>query len=389
MSESVRIEKLVYGGDGLARPGGQVLLAPLVLPGELVEVERTGKVHARLLRVDEAAPERIAPGCPYFGTCGGCHYQHAPYQYQTQQKVAILREVLQRIAKIDPPSDIAVITGPEWQYRNRIQLHIENGEVGYRRLGSHALCAIDHCPISSPKLNECIGILRSMVKERRFPSFIETVELFTNEKDVQINVVETLRPVARHFFDWCAERIPGFVPGEIYYDRFRVSGKSFFQVNRFLADALVQAAVGLASGDSAVDLYAGVGLFSIPLKNQFQQLTAVESGHAAVSDLKFNAQRAGADIQVVKASVNDYLAQLQTAPDLILADPPRAGLEKAAVSHLMRLRPQRLHIVACDPATLARDIQPLLATGYHIEQLALIDLFPQTYHLETIVHLTR
>ncbi len=389
MTESVRIEKLVYGGEGLARPGGQVLLAPLVLPGELVEVERSGKVHARLLRVEEAAPQRIQPGCPYFGTCGGCHYQHAPYAFQTEQKVAILREVLQRIAKIDPPSEIPTVTGPEWGYRNRIQLHMENGEIGYRQLGSHTLCPIDRCPISSPKLNECIVALKSMVAERRFPAFLQTLELFTNETEVQVNVLETLQPVALHFFEWCAERIPGFVPGEIYYDKFRVSGKSFFQVNRFLPQALVDAALGEATGKTALDLYAGVGLFSIALAQRFGHVVAVESGNAAISDLKFNSQRAGADVEAARFTAEEYLSQLDTAPDLILADPPRAGLGKAMVSHLLRLQPRRLHIVACDPATLARDIQPLLATGYRLERLALVDLFPQTYHLETVAHLIR
>lgn len=144
MTETLQIEKLVYGGSGLARVEGRVILTPLVLPGEVVTAEPVDKLHARLLSIEQPAAERVAPPCPYFGTCGGCHYQHAPYAYQLQQKVTILREVLQRVGKWDAPTNIEVISGHEWNYRNRVQLHIENGRIGYRQLGSHALCAITH-----------------------------------------------------------------------------------------------------------------------------------------------------------------------------------------------------------------------------------------------------
>ena len=388
MAETFEIEKLVYGGSGLARADGRVFLTPLVLPGELVQAEPVDKLHMRLVSVERAAEERVTAPCPYFGTCGGCHYQHAPYAYQLQQKVAILREVLQRVGKFEPPTDIEVIHGHEWNYRNRVQLHIEDGQIGYRRFGSRQLCAITHCPISSPRLNEALGALLAMTKERRFPAFVNTIELFSNELDVQVNVVESSRPVAKHFFDWCAEQIPGFVPGALQYGEFRVSGKSFFQVNRFLVEPLVQAAIGDATGDQAADLYAGVGLFTLPLRRRFRRVTAVETGNAAVSDLQWNAQRAGIDLDVCKTPVDEYLSTLEATPEFILADPPRAGLGKAAVRHLLHLRPPRLHIVACDPATLARDLCGLLAGGYRLQRLFLVDLFPQTYHLETIAHLT-
>lgn len=383
MPDLITIEKLVYGGNGLARIDGRVVLAPYVLPGEQASVEQEDRLHARLLQIERSAPQRTEPDCPYFGTCGGCHYQHATYEYQLSQKVEILREVTRRVGKFDAPDDIPVVSGPEWQYRNRAQLHIRDGRIGYLKAGSHDLVAIEKCPISSPTLNQCIAVLNEMARERRFPQFVKEIELFTNETDTQLNVLQTDRPVARSFFDWAAERIPGYISGPLTYQGFRVSYKSFFQVNRFLIDQLVDAALGEAEGVGGLDLYAGVGLFSWPMKSRFKAVTGVESSNAAVSDLTHNVP----GINAVRSSVDEYLAMLDAAPDFVLADPPRAGLGKHAVRHLLRLKPKRLHIVACDPATLARDLSPFLGAGYKLEKMILVDLFPQTYHLETIARL--
>jgi 23S rRNA (uracil1939-C5)-methyltransferase len=364
-----------------------------VLPGERITAEPVDKLHARLIRVDHAAAERVPGPCPYFGDCGGCQYQHMPYDFQTVQKVAILREVLRRVGKFEAPEEIRAITGEPWQYRNRTQLQVRDGRVGYLRLGSHELCPVDHCPISSPKLNEAIQALAAMVRDRKWPPFVNRVELFTNESDVQFNVLESGQPPARRFFDWVAGWLPGYVPGAIEYaaggNRFRVSPRTFFQVNRYLVDALAKAAIDGANGDTALELYAGAGLFSLPLARRFRSVTALESGASAVADLKFNSERAGAAVRTVRASVEEFLLSLHEAPDVVLADPPREGLGKHAVRELIRISPARIHIVACDPATLARDLRHLLDSGYRIERMTMVDLFPQTYHLETIAALVR
>ena len=387
------VEKLVYGGDGLARLDGRVTLAPFALPGERIRVaaerEKPGLIRARTLAVLEPAPERVAPPCPYFGRCGGCHYQHATYEFQLVSKCAILAEELRRLGKIEPPPEIAVVAAEPWGYRNRAQLHIEAGRIGYHEARSHKLCAIDRCPISSPKINEAIGALAGMLRDSRWPRFLRSLEIFTDERQVQLNVLEAGRPVACRFFDWCAETIPGLVAGAVdYQDRFRVSRNSFFQVNRFLADKLVETALEGAEGETALDLYAGVGLFSLALARRFHQVTAVESGAAAAGDLVFNAERAGyGNLRVERTTTEAYLEALERAPDFVLLDPPRAGLGKAVVRRIAALRPPSVSIVACDPATLARDLATLLASGYGIEKMTLVDLFPQTYHLETVVRL--
>jgi 23S rRNA (uracil1939-C5)-methyltransferase len=393
MTFDVTVEKLVYGGDGLGRCDGRVVLAPFVLPGERIraeaEREKPGMVRARVIELLQAAPDRVPAPCPYFGRCGGCHYQHAPYALQLAAKQAILSEALRRGGKIETDVSIEVIAGEPWGYRNRVQIHIESGSLGFREARSHKLCAIERCPISSPKLNETIAALNPMLRDSRWPRFLRSIELFTDERQVQLNVTDTTQPVARRFFDWCAERIPDLAPGALdYQGRFRVSGNSFFQANRFLLDPLIETALGDARGESALELYAGVGLFSLPLGERFHTVTAVESGSAAVRDLEFNLTRAGrANVSAAIATAEEHLEALDHAPDFVLLDPPRTGLGKTVVRRLTELKPPAVTIVSCDPATLARDLAGLLSAGYAIETMTLIDLFPQTYHLETVVRL--
>ncbi len=391
----VTIEKLVYGGDGLARKNGLVVLAPFVLPGERVLVEtleqKPDLLRTRLSEVREPAPGRVAPPCLYFGRCGGCQYQHADYEIQLELKRSILRETLARIGKISAPEEIRVISADPWNYRNRSQFHIDGTQIGYLEAQSNRLCAIDHCPISSPKINEVIGMFRRMLNDSRWPRFVRSLEIFTNERDVQLNVLETERPLARRFFEWCAAEIPGLVLGDLEYSAagfiYRVSGGSFFQVNRFLLDPLVDVALEGSRGEAALDLYAGVGLFSLPLAQRFGRVTAVESGGGAVRDLQFNAERADIAIDVRQMNVDSFLASLEMVPEFVLADPPRSGLGRAVIGYLARLKPARITIVACNPATLARDLAGLLAAGYQLDQVALIDLFPQTFHIETVAKL--
>jgi 23S rRNA (uracil1939-C5)-methyltransferase len=395
LGTELKIEKLVYGGDGLSRVEGEVVFVPFVLPGEVVSVERTGaRKHvqrARLQSVTEASPVRVGPRCPVFGRCGGCQYQHASYESQLRIKRDILAETLQRTGKIQyDPERIILVPSEPYGYRNRTQFHFENGRVGYREMGSKNLVPTDVCPISSPKLNEVLGTLNRMVRDRKWPRFLESLEAFTDERSVQWNVIESDRPVAKSFFEWLAEEIPGTVMGPLDYlvnnDEFRVSGQSFFQVNRFLLPSMDEWAIGPARGETAWDLYAGVGLFSLPLARRFKHVTAVEAGRAGAADLEHNARQARLKIEVVQQQTEAFLAEAKRAPDFVLADPPRSGLEKASTARLLALRPRTIVIVACDPSTLGRDLATLLAE-YQIESLTMLDLFPQTFHIETVAKL--
>ena len=389
---------MVYGGEGLSRAEGEVILTPFVLPGETIDAEllpsRQSVRRARLADIAVPSVERTTPPCPAFGRCGGCHYQHANYTAQLRFKREILVETLRRIGKIEiDPATIEIVSGPPYGYRNRAQFHFENGRVGFREMNSHKLVPIGECAVTAPTISGIAARLGRLAADRRWPRFVSALEVFTDDVQIQWNVRETTQPVAKHFFEWMAAEFPGTVPGALDYaagdDSFRVSGDSFFQVNRFLLRELTETAIGELRGDSAWDLYAGVGLFSLPLARRFGHVTAVESGRSAASDLAFNAERAELrNIEVSPLTAEEWLATAERSPDVVLADPPRSGLGKTAVRRLLELRPATIVLIACDPTTLARDLAALGA-GYAIDRVTMVDLFPQTFHIESIVTLSR
>lgn len=406
----VEIEKLVYGGDGLARLDGRVLFVPFVLPGEQVALKgpiTPGRKPAQVQVSECIKPsrERVDPLCPIFARCGGCHYQQIPYPLQVAYKVQILRETLTRLGKIDWTDAIETISGDPWGYRNRTKLHIRyrtkdglkgcsSGEqvVGFFEAGSHRLVASTNCPINSPGLNRAHEALVEMVAERRFPRFITEVEFFSNESDVLMEVPNPGRILPPGFLELCASSIGGLVAGPaINYcvgrHNYQVAAGSFFQVNRFLVDRLVSLAIADADGTNALDLYAGVGVFGVPMAERFRHVKAVDSSTRAVRCLQENARRAGVSVQTIHLGVEEYVRETDQKFDFVVADPPRAGLGPAVTEALVQIHPSRLALVSCDPATLARDLRVLVAGGFTIEKITLIDLFPQTYHIETVVQL--
>ncbi len=389
----VRIEKWVYGGHGIGWANDATHFAGFVLPGELVKVEsepgRKGVQWGKTVEILEPSKARVAARCKHFGECGGCQYQHAKYDTQLELKAGILVEQLARMGKIEYAGGVEVISGPQYEYRNRCQFQIEDGKLGYFEQGSNALVPISECPIASPTIWAAIEKIRPIL-----PKFVSRFELFTNETSTQLNILRTARPLAKRFFEEAAKLVPGMDQPNLDYtvggsDVFRVNHKSFFQVNRFLIEELVTGVLDGAEGSSAYDLYAGVGLFTLPLARKFQQVTAVEVGAAAHSDLQFNLKRAKLETAASRTScarTEDWLERATKTPDLIVADPPRTGLGKSVVRDLLRLKAPQVTIVSCNPSTLARDLAELKGT-YDIAGLTLIDLFPQTYHLETIVKL--
>lgn len=395
--EQAKIEKWVYGGAGLARTEQGVVLAPFTMPGETVKLDgprrRAGVAEAQALEIVERHAARIEPRCPVFGRCGGCHYQMAPYEFQLEAKTAILREVFERVGRMKAPEQIRAVHGEPWGYRNRSQFHFGKHTLGYKMAGSDKVVDVEECPVSAPAVNAALKALRAARRNRRFPRFLEQVELFTNGEQTMVNVLETGqgRGVARGFFAWLGERIPGAASGELYYkacsERFRVGHRSFFQVNRFLLEALAECALEGAEGAEGLDLYAGVGLFTVPMARRMARVTGVESGGSAARDLEFNLAAAGVPATARRMQAEQYLEGLTKTPEFVLADPPRAGLGKRVVQELLRLRPPRLNIVSCDPATLARDLAALCAAGYEVEAVTLVDLFPQTFHIESVVRL--
>lgn len=396
-TETFPIEKLVYGGAGLARHEGRVYLVPKVVPGDVVEVSarksKSNFVEARVEQVVTPSPDRIEAPCRHFERCGGCNYQYMSYEKQLHWKREILRELFDR-ARLELKVEIETVAGEPLGYRNRSQFHFHDGKVGYLEVASHKLVPVDQCPVSSPKVNKVLEKLNRLGGDRRWPKFLKSLEVFTNETDVQLNVVETNAPVAKHFFEWMQQEIEGVKNGAIQYSAagydWKVSYRSFFQVNRFLVDALADVTVRGLKGKHALDLYAGVGLFSLPLSKTFERVTAVESGKVAMYDLEANSKACHVEnVRIAQANVDAFVTDCTDVPDVIVSDPPRSGMGKVAAEQLARIGSPEIRIVSCDPSTLVRDLAILLNAGYKVDELTLIDLFPQTFHIETVTKLVR
>jgi 23S rRNA (uracil1939-C5)-methyltransferase len=430
----VTIEKLIYGGEGLAHHEGATVFIPLVLPGEvagITPVEQKKKfIRARLDKVVTASASRIAPKCPHFGVCGGCDYQHISYEPQLEFKKEILRETLRRIGRIDWPGEITTHASPPWAYRNRAQWKVRPLElagetetvdgpegkaklgIGYFKANTTALCAVETCEILSPLLLKTLLALRGSLLAGELPRGLREIEAFVNASDSQLLLTatfsgfpsraaehaQTFRHIAPEitsllFHDPTRDRMELYGPGYIEYEAagtsYRVGHFSFFQVNKFLAETLVNEVVGREEGGRmALDLFAGVGLFSIPLAEKFEKVLSIESNPAATRDLESNVRGKGV-IEVRTADVERFMARSKERPDLVVLDPPRAGMAPEAMQRLAKMAPARITYVSCEPPTLARDLAILIAAGYSCTEVHLIDLFPQTFHMETVIRLRR
>jgi 23S rRNA (uracil1939-C5)-methyltransferase len=442
----VTIEKLIYGGDGLAHHEGSTVFIPFVLPAERVvalPVEQKKKfVRARVEQLVEPSPQRTLPPCPHFGICGGCNYQHIPNEAQLKYKTEILRETLRRVGRLDWTGEIKAHASPAWGYRNRAQWKIRRPseaasgsssqaasgaasetiaklEIGYFRASSTALCAVEDCAILSPLLLKTLLALREALATGVLPRELREIEAFSNEGSGDLSTLanakllltatfagfpsrvaehaETIRGVVPEaasilFHDPSHDRMelfgPGFLETEAAGAKYRVGHFSFFQVNRFLVDDLIQTVCDTENGRVALDLFAGVGLFSIPLARHFERVISVESNPAATRDLEIN-MRGLASITVRTADVERFLERNKERPELVVLDPPRDGLAPEAAKRLGRLQTPRITYVSCEPPTLARDLAVLVQAGYEPVEFHLFDLFPQTFHMETVVRLRR
>jgi 23S rRNA (uracil1939-C5)-methyltransferase len=424
---AVTLEKPVYGGSCLAHAGGKAVFVPLTLPGEEARVHftetKSGYATAEVDEILSASPDRVAPVCPYFGACGGCNYQHASYAAQLAFKQAILRETLER-GGVSVPAQISALSGDPWGYRNRIRLAFDDaGNPSYRGRRSHAMIPVRECPIAAPLLiqaaltfAECAGAVAHALKPTE-------IALFTNADESSLLLTITTADAAKVPFEQLAQALKKSLPvlkgielvmeteegrqprvlaqwgaASLVYRAagfgYRVDHGAFFQVNRWLVDALVAAVLADHKGALAWDLYAGVGLFARQLTARFDRVVAVESAPASTQALAANLK--GTRGAPVRSATLDFLRRpqakgntTQAVPDLIVVDPPRTGLGSETTKLLAKIAAPALVYVSCDPATLARDLAALIASGYAIHSITVADLFPQTFHLETVVHLRR
>jgi 23S rRNA (uracil1939-C5)-methyltransferase len=384
----VTIEKLVYGGEGLGRVEQQAVFVPFAAPGDHLRVCITSleRNFARgvIEEILTPSPHRREPPCQHFGVCGGCQLQHINYPAQLQSKAEFIRESLRRIGGITWEKEIEVLAADEFGYRSRAEIKREkNGTLGFFKAGSHEICEVTECPILLPKAQQALQELRE--KARSIPNDATRIYLTAGDEEVLVTPAtgENARAAEIDALGTVQQTISGF--------NYSFGVRTFFQGNRWLVEKLVDAAINNAQGQSAFDLYAGAGLFSLPLARRFKQVYAVEGSKLSVRHGLANVQNNKIyNVMYETMSVEAWLkhkAPKLPRPDFVLLDPPRAGAGEAVISRLITCKPKIVHYVSCDPTTLARDLKLLTKAGYQLNAVIAVDMFPQTYHVETLAKL--
>lgn len=380
----VTVDKLVAGGDGLARFEGIPLFVPRSAPGDRLRVRLIERHpdygRAEIVEILEPGPGRRTPPCPYFERCGGCDLQHLGDDLQTRLKAEAAVETLARLGGIEAPEDLEVIAGDPWAYRLRAQLHVEEGEEGHVRVGyhqrrSHELVAVTECPILVPELETMLpGLPAALAGET------------LRRLDLAAGGPEERRVTTAPLVEGLPHGNVSLTVGGLAYT---YDARAFFQAHRGLLERLLDEAVGQWTGRRACDLYAGVGLFALPLAQRYEEVVAVEADRAAARHCRNNARRNRLrNVETVGRVVESWIGELPDGMERVVVDPPRAGLHRKVRRALLERAPERLTYVSCHPATLARDLRTL-GRSFRLERLALLDLFPQTGHMEAVAHLVR
>ncbi len=399
---NLTIEKMVYGGSGLSRMAdGKVVWIPFSLPGEIVRVEsileNRGTFSAWPEEIIKPGIGRVTAPCKYYQECGGCHYQHAAYQAQLLIKQSIVAEQMMRIAGgMKAPIRETVPSGNIFNYRNHVQFYVApDGKLGFQRALSHDVIPVDTCLLLENPLNELLrtlnfdaetGLQRVAIRD----DGIGTPTLLLSgdspnppafEVDFPLNVIYrgpagdiTLSGEASNIFTMLEKT-------------YRVSAGSFFQTNREVAEKLVSYLlenVKIAPGSTVLDCYCGVGFFSRFLAEHAARLVAIESSEDACDDFVVNLDMFD-NVELYMGNVEAVLPGLDIHPDLVVVDPPRAGIAPAAIKALINSRPLQIAYISCEPSTLARDVKILMDAGYRVDEITPFDMFPQTYHIETMV----
>jgi 23S rRNA (uracil1939-C5)-methyltransferase len=414
------VEKGVYRGRGLARVAGRIVFVPRALPGDRVRA-RVGEVHAGwaeavLVDVLEPSPSRRPSPCPYVPRCGGCAYQDCDDAAELELKESVLRESLAR-AGAPWEGEIVRHASPASGWRLRASLHFARGEggprLGLRQEGTRRVVDVESCLQLSEPMNRAARALHGALAGRPQAARVHGLELLeAPDGSALVAVLETglarseapalaglgsaasLRGLGVRTRDGSLEWLTGspFVEAQALGMALRAHAASFFQANRFLYEELARTVVGLVpeGGSRLVDLYAGVGLFALPLAARSGRPTlAIEQSPRACEDALFAARRAGlGHVSVRRADVEQGLKALAPEPgERVVLDPPRTGAPRGLVDALAARRPDAIVYVSCDPPTLGRDLALFAALGYRPDAVHLFDMFPKTFHLETVVRL--
>ena len=393
---------LVYGGDALARlPDGRAVFIPFALPDEKIRIrlveDKERYARGEILEIVSPSPKRIQPRCTHYGDCGGCHYQHLPYPEQIKIKQSILIDQLERIGKIpDPPVQEIIPSLDDWHYRNHIQFHIsENGEPGFLKHRSKQLVPIQECHLPEESLNQIWpafsleyipGLDRISLRSGEEGHDTLVVLQSSDPKPIEFTVDVPLSAVHQGPGGEIVLAGDDFTIIPVNEFPFVVSAGSFFQVNTGTAGLLVDFLLDrlpLEAETIILDIYCGVGLFSAFIAPRVAKVIGIESDIKAGEDFSYNLS--GFDnVEFYNSPAEEVLPFLDLSPDIILLDPPRAGITKTVLDSVVILNPGLIVYISCDPATLARDAARLIKQGYSLLESTPIDMFPQTFHIESI-----
>ena len=402
--DDILLEKLTYGGEAMGRlPDGRAVFVPFGLPGEQVRLELTEDkknfTRGKILELLKTSPDRVDAKCEHFGKCGGCHYQNLTYEKQLQAKTEILRDQLHRIGKIENPPIMQMVPSPlEWNYRNHVQFHLTaEGKVGFINAKGNSTLPIRECHLPEPGINafwhelyfesnkdmERVSLRAGLEEELMVVLESESPETPEFEIEADVSVV--------HLYDEHAVVIAGQdnLLFNISGKDFRVSAASFFQVNTKMAEKMVEhvtACLPVTPSTTVLDVYCGVGLFSKFLADKCQTVIGIETSESACEDFAVNLDEFD-NVELYEGEAEEVLPGLAGRLDsstFVIVDPPRAGIERHAMDAILSIKPQIIAYVSCDPSTLARDAARLILGGYRLTQVTPFDLFPQTYHIESI-----
>jgi 23S rRNA (uracil1939-C5)-methyltransferase len=411
----VVIERILPGGLGLAHANSRTVMVALAAPGDRVRVRidrvKGNVAFASIVEILEPAPVRVEPPCPYFGRCGGCNFQQLSYQAQLAAKIEIIRDCLRRLGGIEDVPPFEITPAPnEWHYRARAQWQYDavRRRLGYFEANSRHVCDVAECAVLVPELQRELEGLREQMTQGELPDDARHFRAVVGDEGVSVAAGVSGRGSSPTVIEGAGSPdITRTIRGE----RYHLNANSFFQTNLDLVPALIDSALGDVRGETAIELYSGVGLFTVPLARRFTNVIAVEDDAAASVFARRNLADAGlSNAEVVNEDVADWLENLERGGarfalaalrrarmpalpsalqiDFLMLDPPRTGAESRVISGIVRLKPKRICYVSCDPATLARDLKKLIAGGYAINSIQAFDMFPQTHHVETVVHLT-
>jgi len=414
----LNIEKLVYGGYGLARQGSRVFLVRYAAPRELVKAEileeKRDYSYAQVKETLIPSDVRREPPCPYYGICGGCQIQHIEYSAQVDSKISILLETLERIGHVRDVNFLGSLRSEqEFGYRIRVQLKVRNGHIGFFRIGEREVVDIEECPVLHRRINSLIGPLRECTRHIRELQEIHIT--YSPSEDRFLVKFVTPTEISRDFLAALKEDcLPPEVVGVGDYSKlrtlmnrrywigqehlyirvgrwnYRVSADSFFQVNYTLWERFIEAVVSGVSFRKALDVHCGVGFFTLPLSEKGNFIEGSDTSSSAINDASYNAKLNERDnVLFIKADAYRHLkSRGGEVLDLVVLDPPRSGLESGEIDLLTSNRPERITYISCNPTTLARDLKQILSRGgYVLEGVKLVDMFPQTYHVESIAYL--